>query len=46
MKEAHMDTVVGMIDKALVNAENEDVLAKLKCEVNEFMKGFPLYPEL
>jgi hypothetical protein len=29
-----------------VNAENEDVLTRLKCEVNEFMKGFPLYPEL
>jgi glycine hydroxymethyltransferase len=46
MKEAHMATVVGMIDKALVNVENEEVLAKLKGEVNEFMKGFPLYPEL
>src|SRR5580692_7858698 len=46
MKEGHMATVVEMIDKALVNAENEDVLAKLKGDVNEFMKGFPLYPEL
>src|SRR5580658_8160765 len=46
MKEAHMSTVVEMIDKALVNVENEEVLAKLKGEVNEFMKGFPLYPEL
>src|SRR5580692_4879787 len=46
MKEAHMSTIVEMIDKALVNAENEDVLAKLKGDVNEFMKGFPLYPEL
>src|SRR5580704_16964684 len=46
MKEEHMSTVVGLIDKALVNAENEDVLAKLKVEVYDFVKGFPLYPEL
>jgi glycine hydroxymethyltransferase len=46
MKEEHMSTVVGLIDKALVNAENEGALAALKGEVNVFMKQFPLYPEL
>ena len=46
MKESHMRTVVDMIDKALVNAEDEAVLATLKGEVNSFMKQFPLYPEL
>ena len=46
MAVAHMATVVEMIDRALVNAENETELVKLKGEVNEFMKGFPLYPEL
>jgi len=46
MKEAHMATVVELIDKALVNAENEDVLAALRGDVNAFMKQFPLYPEL
>lgn len=46
MKEEHMSTVVGLIDKALVNAENEDVLAALKGEVHTFMQQFPLYPEL
>jgi len=46
MKEEHMSTVVELIDKALVNAENEDVLAALRGEVNAFMKQFPLYPEL
>jgi glycine hydroxymethyltransferase len=46
MKEAHMATVVEFIDKALVNAENEDVLAALRGDVNAFMKQFPLYPEL
>ncbi|HVU54615.1 MAG TPA: serine hydroxymethyltransferase [Puia sp.] len=46
MKETHMRTVVEMIDKALMNAEDEAVLATLKGEVNSFMKQFPLYPEL
>ena len=46
MKESHMATVVELIDKALVNAENETVLASLRGDVNSFMKQFPLYPEL
>jgi glycine hydroxymethyltransferase len=46
MKESHMTTVVDLIDKSLVNADNEDVLASLRGEVNAFMKDFPLYPEL
>ena len=46
MKETHMATVVEMIDKALGNAENEELLAKLNGEVNAFMKQFPLYPGL
>jgi glycine hydroxymethyltransferase len=46
MEITHMATIVELIDKALTNAENEALLAKIKGEVNEFMKGFPLYPEL
>ena len=46
MKESHMRTVVDMIDKALMNAEDEAVLSALKGEVNSFMKQFPLYHEL
>jgi glycine hydroxymethyltransferase len=46
MKEAHMGTVVEMIDKALVNAEKEEVLSAMRGDVNAFMKQFPLYPEL
>ena len=46
MKETHMATIVDMIDKALVNAEKEEVLAGLRGDVNSFMKQFPLYPEL
>src|ERR1700749_1510514 len=46
MKEEHMGTVVEMMDKALMNAENEGVLGDLRKEVNTFMQQFPLYPEL
>ena len=46
MKESHMASIVEMIDKALVNADNEDVLKKLRGDVNAFMQQFPLYPEL
>ena len=46
MKESHMATIVNMMDKALMNADNEAVLAGLKGEVNGFMKQFALYPEL
>jgi glycine hydroxymethyltransferase len=46
MKPAHMATIVEMIDKALVNAENETVLASLRGDVKAFMRQFPLYPEL
>ena len=46
MKESDMITVVEMIDRALVNAENEDALRMLRSEVNALMKQFPLYAEL
>lgn len=46
MKEAHMQTVVDMIDKVLMNADDEKLIAGVKADVKEFMKQFPLYPEL
>jgi glycine hydroxymethyltransferase len=46
MKEGHMEFVVGAIDKALMNADDEAVLAKIAGEVRAFMDQFPLYPEL
>jgi len=46
MKESHMASIVDMIDKALVNADNEAVLKTLRGDVNAFMQQFPLYPEL
>lgn len=45
-KESHMETVVGMIDKVLLHADDEKVIASVSGEVKEFMKQFPLYPEL
>jgi glycine hydroxymethyltransferase len=46
MKEEHMTKVVDFIDKALMNADDETVLATIAKEVKIFMGQFPLYPEL
>ncbi len=46
MKEEHMGFVVDVIDKVLMNAENEVIITSVRKEVNAFMEQFPLYPEL
>jgi glycine hydroxymethyltransferase len=46
MQEGDMETVVGLIDRVLMNADDEAVIAAVKGEVHEFMKQFPLYPGL
>ena len=46
MKEAHMETVVAMIDKVLMNSDDATVITSVKNEVKGFMQQFPLYPEL
>lgn len=46
MNEEHMQFVVNSIDKALMNADDENILTALRKEVNAFMEQFPLYPEL
>src|SRR5213075_43823 len=46
MNEAHMETVVSMIDKILMNADDEKTIASVRTDVKDFMKQFPLYPEL
>lgn len=46
MKENDMETVVSMIDKVLMNADDEKTIADTKAEVKTFMQQFPLYPEL
>lgn len=43
MKEAQMKKVATLIDKVLMNPEDEKVLAKVRGEVNAFMEKFPLY---
>ncbi len=46
MKEDHMETVVEMIDKVLMNSDDEKSIGDIRVEVKEFMQQFPLYPEL
>lgn len=46
MKENDMQTIVNMIDKVMMNIDNEQVVAEVKEEVKTFMQQFPLYPEL
>ncbi|MFN4314530.1 MAG: serine hydroxymethyltransferase [Chitinophagaceae bacterium] len=46
MKEADMETVVGLIDRVLMNADDENVIADVRQEVKSFMQRFPLYQEL
>jgi glycine hydroxymethyltransferase len=46
MKEEHMPFVVEAIDKVLMNADDEKLVGDVHKQVNEFMKQFPLYPEL
>jgi glycine hydroxymethyltransferase len=46
MVEEDMDFVVNSIDRILMNADDEAVIAAVKKQVNEFMGQFKLYPEL
>ena len=41
--EDDMIRIVELIDKAIMNAENEDVLKQIKLEVNKFMDYRPLF---
>jgi glycine hydroxymethyltransferase len=45
MKEPEMKTIAGLIDRAVAARENEAELDKIKGEVGELVKGFPLYAE-
>jgi glycine hydroxymethyltransferase len=46
MKEEHMQTVVDLIDRVLMNIDDENLVKKTADEVHSFMGQFPLYPEL
>jgi glycine hydroxymethyltransferase len=41
-----METVVDMIDRVLMQADDEAAVLSVKEEVRSFMQQFPLYPEL
>ena len=42
MKEEDMEKVVALIDKIMMDIDNEETLLAVKEEVHEMMKGFPL----
>ncbi len=43
MKEADMEKVVVLIDRIMMDIDNEETINAVKAEVHEMMKGFPLY---
>ena len=45
LKETHMPQIVNWLDAVLMAPDDEAVIGKVRGEVNEFMKDFPLYPE-
>jgi glycine hydroxymethyltransferase len=42
IKEKHISKIVDLIDKVLMNHENEKVITEVRKEVNKMMKEFPL----
>lgn len=46
MKEEHMETIVALIDRVLMNTDDEGLITEVRKEVKIFMQQFPLYPEL
>jgi len=46
LKEADMQTVVDLIDKVLMNIDDENLISGVKGDVKDLMSGFALYPEL
>ncbi|MBI1342382.1 MAG: serine hydroxymethyltransferase [Terrimonas sp.] len=46
MKEKDMETVVALIDRVLMQADDEKTISEVRTEVSAFMQQFPLYPEL
>ena len=46
MKENDMQKVVNLVDKVLMHLDDEKTILSVHNEVKEWMKQFPLYPEL
>lgn len=43
LKEQEVKTIVDLMDRAITNHENENVLEEVKKEVNDMMSGLPLF---
>ena len=43
LNEQDMTTIVEFIDQILTNHENENLITKIKSDVNKFMSGLPLF---
>ncbi len=43
LKEQHMAVIVDLIDEVIANHENEEVITKVRTQVNEMMSEFPLF---
>jgi glycine hydroxymethyltransferase len=43
LKEVHMPLIVDLIDEVIANHDNEDVITKVRSQVNEMMSEFPLF---
>ena len=43
MKEKDVEQIAEWIDRVINDVENESLINKVKAEVNEYMKQFPLY---
>ena len=43
LKEEHMAVIVDLIDEVIANHENEEVILKVRTQVNEMMSEFPLF---
>lgn len=46
MKESDMSLIVNWLDRVLMSPDDAQVVAAVKGEVNEYMRGFALYPEM
>ncbi len=46
LKESDMQQIVNWLDKVIMAPDDEQLLASVRGEVNEFMLNFPLYPEI
>ena len=46
MEEREMILIASFIDKAIINCEDESILASIKTEVKELNSKYPLYSEI